>query len=412
MILLMHKKFMKSSELLDRLLDMFDEADLAEREKGTADNKPINLIQLSAERKNMAILAERLDALVDRPPEREDCDWGFSDCDEACRCFGCPGSEADDLVSAADSFELRPPEPSPVPDSVTTIALNYSINPSPSSSSLSSIASSIPPPSPSPDPFSVASLFLDLNEELVVQQLNLVEGDIFGAIGPRDLLHSLWSRVNRGQHAPTVAASIRHFNYVSSWVVTTVLSSPSPAIRASLLLKFMRIAHSLRLANNFNTLMAVLAGLSSTPLQRLRATHRLIPDIDPSAPGIQRAHRVLERLMSSERSFAGYRQALRRAEMPCIPYLGVFLRDLLYIDEANKDRRADGCVNLAKFLLMGDVIVMMKSFQLARHSVGVQRDPTVLGVILDRPLMTDDEAYERSLELEPRTAKRHPSNTQ
>ena len=47
----------------------------------------------------------------------------------------------------------------------------------------------------------------------------------------------------------------------------------------------------------------------------------------------------------------------------CLACSGVFLRDLLYIDEANKDRRADGTVNLPKFLLMGDIIMMIKSFQ-------------------------------------------------
>jgi len=47
---------------------------------------------------------------------------------------------------------------------------------------------------------------------------------------------------------------------------------------------------------------------------------------------------------------------------------GVFLRDLLYIDEANKgvkiDENGNEVINMNKYLLMGDIIMMIKNFQL------------------------------------------------
>ncbi|RKO97528.1 ras GEF [Caulochytrium protostelioides] len=47
--------------------------------------------------------------------------------------------------------------------------------------------------------------------------------------------------------------------------------------------------------------------------------------------------RRLEGLMSSERSFRRLRAAVRAAGATCLPYLGVILRDVLYLDEANRD---------------------------------------------------------------------------
>lgn len=74
----------------------------------------------------------------------------------------------------------------------------------------------------------------------------------------------------------------------------------------------------LRNNNNYNTLMAVLAGVNSAAVLRLRQTRKLLQNRQS-----YRNYQALERLMSSERSFANYRQALRRSELPCIPYLSV-----------------------------------------------------------------------------------------
>lgn len=46
---------------------------------------------------------------------------------------------------------------------------------------------------------------------------------------------------------------------------------------------------------------------------------------------------------------------------------GVFLRDLLYLEEANKDKNAEGHVDLQKFCAIGDTILMLTSFQLSAY---------------------------------------------
>ncbi|KAI8839876.1 ras guanine nucleotide exchange factor domain-containing protein [Chytridium lagenaria] len=118
---------------------------------------------------------------------------------------------------------------------------------------------------------------------------------IFGVPAPR-------------KHSSSVATSISHFNHISSWYsylykfIETKLKA-----RAKVLCKFMKMAQA------------------------------------------------LESLMSSERSFSAYRQALKRAEHHAF-ILGVFL--------PNKDYKQDGAINVPKFLLMSDIILMMQSFQM------------------------------------------------
>ncbi|KAJ3204388.1 hypothetical protein HK099_001171, partial [Clydaea vesicula] len=225
--------------------------------------------------------------------------------------------------------------------------------------------------------------FMELSEEVIAQQLNLIEFEIFKKIQPRDMLHHIWNKKSKGRHASSVTASISHFNFISQWVATFVISQDKVKNRAKLLLKFMKIAVCLKSTNNYNTLMALLAGINSTALNRLKLTRKLLEDKTSF-----KSYLNLEKLMSSEKAFALYRAELKKSEMPCIPYLGVFLRDLLYIDESNKDIRPDGTVNLPKFLLIGDIILMIKSFQ--RRSHNIKKDPNVMKFIFGQPIMNED----------------------
>ena len=65
---------------------------------------------------------------------------------------------------------------------------------------------------------------LSLPEDLIAQQLSVLEFDVFLRIEPRDFLQHIWSRRRKGRHANRVAASISHFNFISSWCVNTILS--------------------------------------------------------------------------------------------------------------------------------------------------------------------------------------------
>ena len=62
--------------------------------------------------------------------------------------------------------------------------------------------------------------------------------------------------------------------------------------------------------------MAVLAGLNSASVLRLKQTREVVSD-----KKLFKQFKSLERLMSSDRSFSSYRLALKASEAPGIPYL-------------------------------------------------------------------------------------------
>ncbi|KAG2184491.1 hypothetical protein INT43_000400 [Umbelopsis isabellina] len=213
--------------------------------------------------------------------------------------------------------------------------------------------------------------------------------------------------VNNHHTTCPVLASIAHFNFISAWVSTMIVMQSKLSRRGKVLEKFMHMAVALRNRNNYNTLMAVLAGINSASVLRLRHTRDWV-----SVKKIYKQFQSLERLMSTDRSFGSYRLALKASEAPGIPYLGIHNQDLLSLAEANKDFKLDGTIHWEKFRLMGDTILAMIRFQEPKFSI--QPDAKILGFIAETELMNEDvrsvalgspfleEQFRQSTAIEPR----------
>uniref|UniRef100_A0A4W3H1R9 Ral GEF with PH domain and SH3 binding motif 2 n=1 Tax=Callorhinchus milii TaxID=7868 RepID=A0A4W3H1R9_CALMI len=90
-----------------------------------------------------------------------------------------------------------------------------------------------------------------------------------------------------------------------------------------------RFNHKLYELNNLHALMAVVSGLQSAPIFRLTKTWALLSRKDKTT------FEKLEYLMSKEDNYKRLRDYINSLKMtPCIPYLGIYLSDLTYIDSA------------------------------------------------------------------------------
>ncbi|KAI7886138.1 ras GEF [Lichtheimia hyalospora FSU 10163] len=252
----------------------------------------------------------------------------------------------------------------------------------------------------------IYKMMMDLPDSVVANQLTWIEAELFGKIKAREFIRNIWapgqqsrpssvSSEDQIKAGSAVVASIAHFNFISAWVATMIVTQAKVNKRAALLQKFMSIAVELRNHNNYNSLMAVLAGLNSAPVLRLKQTREAMTD-----KKIYKQFQSLERLMSSDRSFSSYRLALKASEPPGVPYLGIHNQDLISLAEGNKDFRADGTIHWDKFRLMGECIVAMMKFQCPAYDI--EPDGRILRFIADFEILSEDEQYKRSNLVEPR----------
>ncbi|KAF8975179.1 hypothetical protein BGZ46_009370, partial [Entomortierella lignicola] len=247
---------------------------------------------------------------------------------------------------------------------------------------------SSPLPPPPIDYLSVNTPFIEIKDGAIAAQLTCVEFGLFRKLKPRDMLRQVW-KTKRGSTA--FQACIAHFNFISSWVGTMILSPPKAKNRAKMMEKFINIAKILRDMGNFNTTMAIIGAMNTSPIHRLVQTREHLQGKEVWA-----TFKELEHLMSSERSFYEYRQALKAQKQPCIPYLGVHLGDLLSISEGNRDFRQDGTIHWQKFCLLTDVISNVMHYQSEPYVI--QPDPFISRVITDTHVLDDEEMYSKSVE--------------
>uniref|UniRef100_A0A8D1UFL4 Ral GEF with PH domain and SH3 binding motif 1 n=1 Tax=Sus scrofa TaxID=9823 RepID=A0A8D1UFL4_PIG len=138
-----------------------------------------------------------------------------------------------------------------------------------------------------------------------------------------------WSKKEKHSLAPNVVAFTRRFNQVSFWVVREILTAQTLKIRAEILSHFVKIAKKLLELNNLHSLMSVVSALQSAPIFRLTKTWALLNRKDKTT------FEKLDYLMSKEDNYKRTREYIRSLKMvPSIPYLGIYLLDLIYIDSA------------------------------------------------------------------------------
>ncbi|XP_061601320.1 ras guanyl-releasing protein 3 isoform X2 [Cololabis saira] len=204
---------------------------------------------------------------------------------------------------------------------------------------------------------------------------------------------------------PTLERSIALFNGVSQWVQLMVLSKLTPQTRAEVITKYIHVAQKLLQLQNFNTLMAVVGGLSHSSISRLKETHAYL------APEVVKIWSEMTELVSSNNNYSCYRKAFNKCRGFKIPILGVHLKDLIAVHVVFPDWVADrNELNLVKMHQLYMTFTELVSLQSAVAQVEPNMDLIYLLTLSLDLYYTEDEIYELSLLREPRNSKSMPTS--
>eukprot|EP01094_Clydonella_sp_ATCC50884_P017153 TRINITY_DN2930_c0_g1_i4.p1 TRINITY_DN2930_c0_g1~~TRINITY_DN2930_c0_g1_i4.p1 ORF type:complete len:663 (-),score=176.22 TRINITY_DN2930_c0_g1_i4:230-2110(-) len=236
----------------------------------------------------------------------------------------------------------------------------------------------------------------DIDPEEVARQLSLADFEIYHTIRPSELLGQAWSKPKTKHKSPNVLKFISRFNNLSTWVATSIIKVPKVKARTKLMARMIKIAEHLRALNNFNGCMAILSGLNQASVHRLRWTRKELP------PRSVQTLAELEETLSSNNAFKVYREVLASTNPPCIPYLGVYLTDLTFIDE--NPNNLNGLVNFFKRRLIYNVISRVQQYQDTFYNL--QPVWQIQRLLLKLPTLDEDTMHRLSLKREPRKAER------
>jgi len=233
----------------------------------------------------------------------------------------------------------------------------------------------------------LSDLLLDLPSQVIAEQLTIIEFDLYRDFEVSELLNQNWNRTKSKHRSPNIVAIIQRATRVSYWMATMLLSQDVKSDRAKRFEKMVDICKCLDKLNNFNSLMGFIAGLNLSGVHRLKANKNPEP------------LKKFEKLLSNDGNYSAYRKRLAQTTGPCLPYIGVHLTDLTFIEDGNPDD-VDGYINFKKRDLCIETISMLQQHQQTPYKCEIV-DP-IFTFLEELPFLDEKELYAASIFLEPR----------
>jgi len=196
----------------------------------------------------------------------------------------------------------------------------------------------------------------DIHPVEMARQLCLIDQELYQAIKPSELLHLNWTREKKAELSPNVIRMIHQFNTLGQWVITQIVTTTKPRRRLKYLERMIATAFECYQMGNFNGAMAVISGLKSNQVTRLKASWNELP-----STSWDQWEEIVE-IFKLDDQFAVLREKTLTTPLPNIPYLGMFLSSLT-LREGESNYTEEGLINVPKLVYVASVIEQVQKHQ-------------------------------------------------
>ncbi|CAA7261462.1 unnamed protein product [Cyclocybe aegerita] len=241
---------------------------------------------------------------------------------------------------------------------------------------------------------------LDIDPLELARQLTIMESQLYQRIKPMECLQR--AREQKTDNVDNITTVIQTSNRIADWVAESILSKEDSRRRAQIVKHLIGVADRCRTLNNFSTMIAITSGLNTPPIRRLKRTWEQVNQRFMAQFG------ACEMTIDSNKNFTRYRQLMANVTPPCVPFIGVFLSTLQFIQDGNPDNLPGGLVNFRKRQKASEVINDIKRWQ--AQPFNFQALPAVQNYITESlnqfstsdTKASSDHFWALSLEREPR----------
>ncbi|KAI2664409.1 Ras-specific guanine nucleotide-releasing factor 2 [Labeo rohita] len=229
--------------------------------------------------------------------------------------------------------------------------------------------------------------FESLSAMELAEQITLLDHIVFRSIPYEEFLGQGWMKTDKTERTPYIMKTSQHFNDMSNLVASQIMSHTDVGSRASSIEKWVAVADICRCLNNYNGVLEITSALNRSAIYRLKKTWAKV------CKQTKALMDKLQKTVSSEGRFKNLRETLKNCNPPCVPYLGMYLTDLAFIEEGTPNFTEEGLVNFSKMRMISHIIREIRQFQQTPYRI--EHQPKTL-------IMDEDTLYDLSLKIEPR----------
>ncbi|XP_033501192.2 ral guanine nucleotide dissociation stimulator-like 3b [Epinephelus lanceolatus] len=278
---------------------------------------------------------------------------------------------------------------------------------------------------------------MDFSVSAIAEQLTRMDSALFVKVVPYQCLGCMWSQRDKKENmSPTIRATIAQFNAITNQVIMSLLCQPTdatssptssrrplttPAQRARIIEKWIRVAQDCRRLKNFSSLKAILSALQSNAVYRLRKTWAAVSrdsmatfdNLWETFPDENCVLTNRELLVEDGGQAATVDNISPKISKRCpisrqmstssgvVPYLGTYLTVLTMLDTALPDTVEGGLINFEKRRREFEVLSQIRVLQASCSQYNLPHHPRISAWLQGHKLLTDQESYDLSRQLEP-----------
>ncbi|XP_050437199.1 uncharacterized protein LOC126843616 isoform X1 [Adelges cooleyi] len=241
------------------------------------------------------------------------------------------------------------------------------------------------------------------------QQLTLIELERLSFIGPEEFVQAfakdsphIDSSFKDMKKTKNLESYVHWFNRLSYLVASEVCKHSKKKQRVKAIEFWIETARECFNIGNFNSLMAIIAGLNMSPVSRLKKTwHK----VQQSAK-----FTILEQYMDPSSNFSSYRSTLKAAlwrsagatdqrQRVVIPFFSLLVKDIYFLNEGCRNRLDSGHINFEKFWQLAKQVTEFITWK--QVACPYEKNSKLVLFLLTTPVLNEKALTMLSFEREP-----------
>ena len=235
----------------------------------------------------------------------------------------------------------------------------------------------------------------DWKKEEIGDQLMKNSMSLLNKVQPRELYRAIFLKKDKEKTSPNVVKCVNNFNRLTSFIIEDILSYNLPRERARMYDKWVEIADYCKANKDYNDLIAIFSALNNYVITGLKLTLKEVKS------RTNNLFRQISEFCTVEGNYKNIREDMNNCEKTgeiFIPYLGMLMRDINFMEESSKYINENGCINMEK---IENINVLFEKYFKFKNKVDKKNKIKELMFFEDLEDITEEELEQIGYNIEP-----------